>query len=150
MFRVLKCSACKIHWLESFSISRNDHSLSVAETTSAYSSLAARQTADSLRVGYPDTQDTIGTSTPDYLKRCDLSSRTSGTRMSLRSASRTLLAVPSTRTASASRAFSVCAQPGFETVYRNPRSPATVSKTFKTIGRKHLYLTALLNFAHDR
>jgi len=47
------CNTCKIHWLESFSSSWNDR-----WTTSTYSSLAARQTVDSLQVGSTDIQDT--------------------------------------------------------------------------------------------
>jgi hypothetical protein len=73
------------------------------------------------------------TSTPDYLSDL-IPARTTGTRMSLRSASRTLLTVPSTRTAMASRAFSVCAPVVWISLPESVQS-CNCFKTFKT-GRK--------------
>jgi len=72
------------------------------------------------------TYKTRATSTLDYLSDL-ISARTLGTGMSLRSASRTLLIVPSTRTALASRDFNVCAPMVWSTgIY------AMFFKTFRT------------------
>ena len=87
------------------------------------------------------------TSTPKYLDDL-ISNRVTGTRMSLRSASRALLTVPFTRTVCASRAFRVCAPIVWS------RLPADLQfcdcfKTFKNF-KTFLYIAALSTFVTNR
>jgi len=112
-----------IRWLESFS--------AAAETftrwTTVFYAVFKQRIHYKLAV-YSDIQDSSYINA--RLPVSDLiSARTSGNRMSLLSPShRSCMAVPSTRTTSASRAVSVCTQ-WFGTVYQNPCNRATVFKT---------------------
>jgi len=86
------------------------------------------------------TYRTRATSTPDYLSDL-ISARTTGTRMSLRSASRTLLTVPSTRTTIACRAFSVCAPVVWNSLPESVQS-CDCLQTFKTRLKTFLFNSA--------
>jgi len=73
-------------------------------TPSAVTSLAARRTSGDLQAGRSYVQRV----TPAYLNSL-ISNRVTASKMSLRSSTRSLMAVPRTNTVCASRSFSVCA-----------------------------------------
>jgi len=93
------CNAYTIHWLQQPKRSDVEPLLRTFNCSEFH-----------YKVGYQDMQEPNYTSTHDYVTDI-IPARTSGTRMSLRLASHTLLAIPSTRMALASRAFSVCTRP---------------------------------------
>jgi len=107
-----------------------------------HSSLAARTTADLLQVAIL-TYKARATSTSDYLSDL-ISARTSETRMLMRNASRSLLAVPSTRTAIASRAFSVRTS-GLEQSTRIHAIVRDCFKTFRTRSKTFKFNKALIS-----
>jgi hypothetical protein len=80
------------------------------------------------------------TATPDYLSSL-ISNRVTGTGMSLRSSSRSLMAVPRTKTVCASRSFSVCAPVVWNSLPPDIQS-CSCFKTFKSKLKTFLFRRA--------
>ena len=80
------------------------------------------------------------TATPDYLSSL-ISNRVTGTRMSLRSSTRSLMTVPRTNTVCASRSFSVCAPVVWNSLPPDIQS-CSCFKTFKSKLKTFLFRRA--------